>query len=150
MSRMRWTAICTFDLKCHMVCFSVILSCYRMTCFWFCNRRFGIDYQLIRRGRYLGRALYISQQCTLRRQPSMRRFGTVPSVAHRSAGRGAHRGLLVWARQAQTLRVGLQARRNLTAETNMTMFDFLTPHCYYILQNQWCVAGCEFKKKPTG
>ena len=63
----------------------------------------------------MGRALYISQQCTLRRQPvfpvvsriPMHRFGTVPSVAHRSAGRGAHRGLLVWARQAQTLRVGL-------------------------------------------
>ena len=32
--------IWTFHLKCHMVCASVILLCYRITCSWFCNKRF--------------------------------------------------------------------------------------------------------------
>ena len=36
----RWTAIWTFHLKCPMVCLSVILLCYRITCLWFCNKRF--------------------------------------------------------------------------------------------------------------
>ena len=29
-----------FHLKCHMVCLSVMLSCYRITCSWLCNKRF--------------------------------------------------------------------------------------------------------------
>ena len=31
--------IWTFHLKCHVVCLSVILICYRMTHLWFCNKR---------------------------------------------------------------------------------------------------------------
>ena len=61
MSRMRWTAIWTFPLKCHMVCLSVTLLCYRITRSWLSNKRFGIDYQLIKKGRYLCWTLYI--QC---------------------------------------------------------------------------------------
>ena len=41
MSRMRWTAIWTFHLKCHTLCLSVILLCYR-TCLWFCNKWFYV------------------------------------------------------------------------------------------------------------
>ena len=40
MSHMRWIAIWTFHLKCHMVCWSVILLCYRVACLWFWNKRF--------------------------------------------------------------------------------------------------------------
>ena len=32
MSHTRWAAIWTFHLKCYMVCLSVILLCYRITC----------------------------------------------------------------------------------------------------------------------
>ena len=42
MSRTRWTAIWTFHLECHMVCFSVIMLHYSITCLWFCNKKGGI------------------------------------------------------------------------------------------------------------
>ena len=49
-SRTSWTAIGTFHLKCHTVCSSVILLCYGITCLWFCNKRSGVNYQLIKKG----------------------------------------------------------------------------------------------------
>ena len=62
MSRTRWTAIWTFHLKCHMVCFSVILLRYRITCLRFCNNICVIDYQVIRKECYLCGTLWISVQ----------------------------------------------------------------------------------------
>ena len=39
-SVLQFTAlIWAFHLKCHMVCLSVILLCYRITCLWLCNKR---------------------------------------------------------------------------------------------------------------
>ena len=32
--------IWTFHLKCYVVCLNVMLLCYRITCLWFCNKRF--------------------------------------------------------------------------------------------------------------
>ena len=40
MSHTRWTTIWTFHWKCHMLCLNVILLFYRVTCLWFCNKRF--------------------------------------------------------------------------------------------------------------
>ena len=34
--------------------------CFRITCLWFCNKRFGIVYQLIKKGHYLCWTLYIT------------------------------------------------------------------------------------------
>ena len=34
--------IWTFHLKCHMVCLSVILVCYRIICLWLCNRTWAL------------------------------------------------------------------------------------------------------------
>ena len=39
MSHMRWTAIWLCHLKCHVVCLSVILLCYRVICLQFCNKK---------------------------------------------------------------------------------------------------------------
>ena len=33
-----------------MVCLTVILLCYGITCLWFCNKRSGVNYQLIKKG----------------------------------------------------------------------------------------------------
>lgn len=52
MSRTRWTAAETFHLKCHVK--SACMCCYSMTCLWFYNQRFGLDYRLIKQGSYSG------------------------------------------------------------------------------------------------
>ena len=45
-SHTRWAALWTFRLKCHTVCLSVILLCYRITRLWFCKK----DFYVIKRG----------------------------------------------------------------------------------------------------
>ena len=54
MSHMRWTAIWTFHLKCHMVWLNVILLYYRITCLWLCNKRF-----CNKKGHYLCQTPYV-------------------------------------------------------------------------------------------
>ena len=55
MPHTRWTAIWTFHLKCHVVCLSVVLSCYRITCLGFCKKRFLCN----KKGAYLCQTRYI-------------------------------------------------------------------------------------------
>ena len=47
--------IWTFYLKCHMMCLSVVVLCYRITCWWLCNKRF-----CNKKGHYLCQTLYFS------------------------------------------------------------------------------------------
>ena len=39
LSLARWTAVWAFHLKCPVVCLSVTLLSYRITCLWFCNKK---------------------------------------------------------------------------------------------------------------
>ena len=73
MSHARWAAIWTCHLKRHMVCLPMILLCNRITCLWFCSKRF-----YNKKGCYLCWTLYIINYSHHRTK--MSRIGRVYSV----------------------------------------------------------------------
>ena len=98
-SCMRWTAVGTFHLKCQRMCSSVALFCYRITCLWFCNKRFYV----IKRGCYLCWTPYITTVCESTSQRPIFVLPWKPSAVRRQPkdfGRrcvkfqNAHRGVV--------------------------------------------------------